>query len=91
MYTGKKVKTRVVQIRKVTKILGEQCKVDFFEQRDSGLWQKDGLCSYDVLLNDIIVVQNGVNHWDSSDKKNSAWRYKLPNDIINIVSSYFEK
>ena len=91
LHTGREVKTRVVRIGKVIKIFEETCRVDFYQQKDSGLWEKDGSCSRDVLLNDVIVVQKGVNQWDSFDKKDSAWRYKLPEDVINIVSSYFEK
>ena len=91
LHTGREVKTRVVRIGKVIKIFEETCRVDFFQQKDSGLWEKDGSCSRDVLLNDVIVIQKGVNQWDSFDKKDSAWRYKLPEDVINTVSSYFEK
>ena len=88
--TGREVKQRCVRIGKIIKIDGEQCKVDFFKQRKSGLWGKDGSGSDDVPLNDVIVIQPPANRWDKNDKP-AQWAYDFHTNITNIIISYFEK
>ena len=86
--TGREVRTRCARIGKIIRILGDHCKVDFFTERESGFWKKDGSGSDNVLLDDVIVIQPAVNTYIPAKK---CWFYKLPENTINIVISYFEK
>ena len=87
--TGRETRQRNVKIGKITRIVEKSCRVDFLEQLQSGLWVKSGSGSYDVSLDDVIVIQPGVSVESTSDNAVSA--YELPRNIVNIVRSFFKK
>ena len=87
--TGRKVKNCCVRIAKVIKIIGKHCKVDFFNQSESGYWKKDGSGSEDVLKDDVIVIRPPINQPHQSNIPLGMYEY--PKYIIKVVTSYFQK
>ena len=87
--TGRETRQRSVRIGKITRIVKKSCRVDFLEQLKSGLWAKSGSGSYDVSIDDVIVIQPGVRVESTSEKTVSE--YELPKNIVNIVCSFVSK
>ena len=87
--TGRKVKNRCVRIAKVIKIIGKHCKVDFFNQSESGYWKKDGLGTDDVLMDAVIPIRPPINQPHQSNIP--LGMYEFPKDIITVVTGYFQK